>query len=105
MQNAAVSFVLTGPDPLLFPAWRDLDMGNHRIVNLRNGVNDQDGATVWQVNQIPKGPKGDPGDPGGSIDYDTIADALADYDIDLSLPWPGQVNGVNLDVDSRVLFT
>lgn len=110
MQEAEITFVLTGPDPLLFPLWRDLDMGFHRIVRMLDGTDDDNAATVRQVRLIPKGDKGDKGDPGdpGSTAIDTDGpdvDALADFAIDLTQPCPSDINGVSMDIGKAVLLT
>ncbi|MDQ0475015.1 hypothetical protein [Labrys wisconsinensis] len=52
MQEAEITFVLTGPDPLLFPLWRDLEFGGHRGVNAAPGHAATDLATVQQVQDV-----------------------------------------------------
>ena len=51
MQNATMTFTLTGPDPLIFGMWRDLDARGHRIKNLADAVDDQDAVTLKQMQE------------------------------------------------------
>lgn len=69
MQNATMTFTLTGPDPLIFGMWRDLDARGHRIKNLADAVDDQDAVTLKQMQDAIGGGSGGGGG-GGTPNFD-----------------------------------
>lgn len=71
MHSAKMTFRLTGPDPLLFGLWRDLDARGHRVRNVGDAIDGDDAVNLDQVTRLVQGGGGSGGG-GGTGDAATL---------------------------------
>src|SRR3954466_7277152 len=86
MQNASITFVLAGPDPLIFGLWRNLDFNGHKGTDAADGTADTDLATVGQMDTAIE--EAQFGGPEALAEAEAAAAAAAASAASINLPSP-----------------